>query len=99
MIPHQRLGVYQEGRRDVSISVDARPTILTGREGAVQIDLTLSYQPTGTAAGGDAGSAQTGLTERIITILESGKPLVVSQAADPISDRRISTELRATILK
>jgi hypothetical protein len=86
----------KEGRRDVSISVDARPMILS-RVGFVQVDLTLAYQPTG-ASTGETGS-QTGLTERINTILESGKPLVVSQAADPISDRRIGVELRATILK
>jgi hypothetical protein len=43
--------------------------------------------------------SQTGLNERIVTILESGKPIVISQAADPTSDRRIGVEVRATILK
>ena len=28
-----------------------------------------------------------------------GKPLVISQAADPASDRRISVELKATVMK
>jgi hypothetical protein len=32
-------------------------------------------------------------------ILESGKPTVVSQAADPSSDRKITVEVTATILK
>jgi hypothetical protein len=32
-------------------------------------------------------------------ILESGKPMVVSQAADPTSDRKITVEVTATILK
>jgi hypothetical protein len=39
------------------------------------------------------------LNERISTILESGKPLVISQAADPASDRRISVEARATVVR
>ena len=95
----------KEGRRDVSINVDARPMVLRNREGAVQLELGLSYQPTGltatgsVAAAAEAGSAQTGLNERIVTILESGKPLVVSQASDPSLDRRISVEVKATILK
>jgi hypothetical protein len=39
------------------------------------------------------------LNERLGLVLESGKPVVVSQAADPTSDRRITVELVATILK
>jgi hypothetical protein len=101
----------KEGRRDVNINVDARPQVLKGKEGSVQVDLGLQYQPTGTAGSGPAtsdptamvsgaaGSAQTGLNERISAILESGKPLLISQAADPSSDRRISVEMKATILK
>ncbi|HXW05317.1 MAG TPA: hypothetical protein VD833_08800 [Vicinamibacterales bacterium] len=56
---------------------------------------------------GDAGSqrpaaadgtlSQTMLNERIVTILENGKPLVISQAADPVSDRRMTVEAKATI--
>lgn len=98
--------VTKEGRRDVSINVDARPIVLRNREGAVQLELGLSYQPTGlaasagsTAAPTEASWGQTGLNERITTILENGKPLVVSQASDPSFDRRISVEVRATILK
>jgi hypothetical protein len=39
------------------------------------------------------------LNQRVGIILEGGKPLVISQAADPISDRKITVEIRATILK
>jgi len=97
----------REGRRDVNINVDARPYVLRGKEGSVQVDLALEYRPTGqtsqTGAGvanqPESGSGQTGLNERISAILESGKPLLISQAADPTSDRRISIEMKATILK
>jgi hypothetical protein len=34
-----------------------------------------------------------------VLILDSGKSLVVSQATDPISDRRMTVEVMATILK
>jgi hypothetical protein len=39
------------------------------------------------------------LNESMTLILDSGKPTVVSQAADPISDRRIAVEVTATILR
>ncbi len=32
-------------------------------------------------------------------ILESGKPMLVSQSADPIGDRQVTVEVTATILK
>ncbi|MCA1559579.1 MAG: hypothetical protein LC753_19070 [Acidobacteria bacterium] len=85
-------------RRDVMINVDARPFLL--RDNAIRLELGLQYQPAGssqTATSTDV--AQTGLNERLNTILESGKPLVVSQASDPASDRRISVEVKATILR
>ena len=39
------------------------------------------------------------LNQRVVIILEPGKPLLLSQAADPMSDRKITVEIRATILK
>ena len=39
------------------------------------------------------------LNEMLSLILESGKPTIVSQAADPTSDRKITVEVTATILK
>jgi hypothetical protein len=97
----------KEGWRDVTINVDARPRILSTKEGAIQIDLNFEYRPisSATAPGAipgsqaEASASQTGAIERISTILESGKPLLISQAADPSSDRRISVEMKATILR
>ncbi len=86
--------------REVTINMDARPTLL--KEGAIRVDLGLEYQPTGSPANAGKPVADPGvsnLNERISVILEPGKPLAISQAADPASDRRISVELKATILK
>jgi hypothetical protein len=95
--------ISESRNHNVTINVDARPVIL--REGTVRLDLGLEYQPTPpgssaqptTATGPDPFS--TNLNERIGVILEPGKPLVVSQAVDPASDRKIAVEVRATILK
>lgn len=90
--------------RDVTINVDARPTIL--REGSIRVELGLEYQPTlpvdkpaGPAAIESRDPGGSNLNQRIGVIVDAGKPLLVSQAADPASDRRIAVELRATILK
>lgn len=39
------------------------------------------------------------LNESITVVLQDGKPLVVSQSADPSTDRKVTAELTATILK
>ncbi len=90
--------------RDLTINVDARPVLLKpAAEGSsVRVDLGLEYQPTGPTGSGAAPPPDPGmstLNERISVIVEPGKPLTISQAADPVSDRRISVELKVTILK
>ena len=82
--------------RNVNINVDARPTIL--RENQVRLEVSLEYRPQATGSGtGDP--ALWGISERVGVILESGKPLIISQAFDPTSDRRMTVELKGTILK
>jgi hypothetical protein len=88
--------------RNVTINVDARPVLL--KEGTIRLDLGLEYQPTppGTSApptGPGYDPFSTNLNQRIGVILDPGKPLIVSQAVDPASDRKVSVELKATILK
>ncbi len=39
------------------------------------------------------------LNESITVVLQDGKMLMVSQSADPGSDRKVTAELMATILK
>jgi hypothetical protein len=89
--------------RDLTINVDARPTLLKpSGEGNVRVDLGLEYQPTGPSGGAPAAAQEPGMTnlnQRISVIVEPGKPLTISQAADPMSDRKISVELKATILR
>ena len=39
------------------------------------------------------------IQENLSVNLDDGRPLVVAQSADPISDRQVTVEVRATILK
>lgn len=94
--------------RDVIINVDARPQIT--RDNVVRLDLGLEYQPvvdervsaaaaTPNAAPFPPEPSYSNLNQRISVLLDSGKPLVISQAADPGSTRQISVEVKATIAK
>jgi hypothetical protein len=85
--------------RNVTINVDARPTIVVKDPNRIHLVLGLEYLPkvAGNREEMEPGMAQ--LSERLALILESGKPMMVSQAADPTSDRKITVEVTATILK
>ena len=85
--------VRNQGR--VQINVDAEPAII--QNGAIRLRLGLEYNPR--AAANDAATESSSLNERIIVILDPAKPMVVSQAADPASDRRITVEIRAAIIR
>jgi hypothetical protein len=65
--------------------VDAFPVVQP--DGRVQVQLTLEYGKPG----------ETSI--RVEPLLQSGRTVVVSESADPGSDRRVSVELTATILK
>ena len=42
---------------------------------------------------------KTMIQENLVVILESGKPLVVAQSADPVGDRQVTIEVKATVLR
>jgi hypothetical protein len=91
--------MVRDGGRDqvVDLNVDARPFVSV--EGPIQLELTVVFSPPGTQTGDVVRLRPTGVNQSLTVILQSGKPLVISQAADPIGDRKIIVEARATVLK
>ena len=80
------------------LNVDARPTVLENDR--VLLELKLEYMPFLPNPGPNAPSQEpTNLNESISVILQSGKPLTISQAVDPITDRRMTVEVKATIVR
>ena len=75
------------------LNIDATPQILPN--GSIKVSLGLEYNP----HKGDGPSTGSALNQRAAIVLVPGKPLVLSQAADPLSDRKITVEVRAEILK
>jgi hypothetical protein len=89
---------------EVPLNVDVTPLVRTG--GKIRVSLTLQYdlpspQLTGAAERPTGGVAliRTQISETLNTVLDDGKPLVIAQSADPISDRQVTIEVMATILK
>lgn len=81
----------------VGLNLDAQPTIRNDNK--IRLMLTLEYQPKPENENARSGEGRSALTERLTLMVENGKPIVISQAADPTSDRRISAELTATIMR
>lgn len=80
--------------QDVKLNIDATPTMLDNDR--IALELTIEYIPI-TPEG--AARRPAGLLEMLTVILQNGKPLQISQAADPTIDRRITAEVRASVMK
>ena len=87
-----------EGPIVVDLNVDARPFVST--EGPVQLELTLAYNPLAAqVTERENPKRPSNINQSLTVVLQSGKPLIVSQAADPVSDRKVIVEVKATVLK
>lgn len=86
-----------KGRFDVVLNVEATPIILS--DDTIRVSLVLEYAPKPDADSAGSGEGRGHLNERLGLIVVPGKPLTVSHASDPTSDRRIAVELVASVLK
>lgn len=95
-------GAYR--MENVPLSIDATPTVLG--DSRIRLRLNLEYDVVGGTSSNAAtpGTAPGSLDNSQVrqslgVVLTSGVPLVVAQSADPHSDRRVSLEVKATVLK
>jgi hypothetical protein len=96
--------VYQVG--DVPLNIDASPSVLT--DGKIRLGFNLQYdwpaplegQATNPTTQLPRGTViKTQLHDSVTLILESGKPTIAAQSADPIGDRQVTVEVKATVLR
>jgi hypothetical protein len=85
--------------RNVTINVDARPAVLYKEPSKILVTFGLEYFPKPAVGIEEMEPGMASINERLGLIFESGKTIMVSQAADPTSDRKITVEVTATILK
>lgn len=83
----------------VPLHIDAEPEILA--DGKIRLRLGLNYDLPIESNPGAAPEriAKTSIRETLALILESGKPLLATQSADPVGDRQVMVEVKATVLK
>jgi hypothetical protein len=77
------------------LNVDARPQLVDGK---VRLLLILEYSSIDQAPEG-SGSPKADVNFSGQVLLDSGRPMVVAEAADPVSDRRVTVEVKATIVR
>ena len=87
--------------RSVSpLNLDAMPTIL--QNGKIRLVCSIQYssiQRPQSERPQTERQINTDIRQNLTLILDNGKSLVISQATDPITDRRVTVEVTATILK
>lgn len=82
------------------INIDARPMIRP--DGRIYVQLILEYRPDLPNLPGAPASAPNragSFSESLNLLVVDAKPMVASQSADPRSDRKVTIELTATVVK
>jgi hypothetical protein len=80
------------------LNVDVKPEVT--RNGQIRVQLILNYETYYFATKSSGIPAvRSVVTANQWVMLENGKPMTVSQSADAATDRKVSIELTATILK
>ena len=95
-----RSSVNTAGYGASPLHVDARPEVLA--DGRVLLSVNIEYGEKRVPTGKEVQPGQVievSLNESVTLLLESGKGLAVTQSADPMSDRKVSVDVKATVLK
>ena len=82
------------------LNVDARPFVRP--DGRIFLELTIDYAQEQKPSRPDADvdpTAQVRINESVGALLDDGKPLLITQSADPTTDRKVTVEVKATVLK
>ena len=79
---------------DIGLSLDIRPVVVSPTKARVEI----GFESTSTGDGDDRTRLPgTRITQTVV--LESGKPVVLSQTTDPLTGRKTTVTATATIVK
>jgi hypothetical protein len=88
----------------VPLNIDANPELLP--DDKIRLGFNIQYDwPAPIEGGRDMNTAprgtvfKTSMHESVALILENGKSMVATQSADPMGDRQVTVEVKATILR
>lgn len=86
--------VKAPGDRPVSLNVDVRG-VQAFVDGAVRANVNIEYQPYNP----DATASSSGIQASAVSMFQDGRRMQILQTTDPLSDRRTTIEVLATVLK
>lgn len=87
------------GMRDVILNVDAGPSLVNVNGiSKMRVVLAIEYRPVAQESDTEKSTTPS-INEQLTVVLEDGKPLLISQTADPSTDRKVKIEVKATILR
>jgi hypothetical protein len=81
------------GTRSAPFSADASARIEGDR---IRLFLNLDYQAMDSVSGTPLKS---GVRAKQTVVLENGRPMLLSETSDPLSDRQVRVEVKATVLR
>lgn len=85
------------GNTGMGLNVDIRPRV--EKDGRISLNLTFNYVPELAGDPAPGVNRPPDLNETMEVFLVDGKPLLVSQSADPKGDRKVTVEVTATVVK
>ena len=91
---------WRGGDLDVPLNVDATPSLLGG--GEIRVQFTVSYDVpyfNGETPQKQGDVSRSTLSDSVTLVLKDGASVTAAQSADPIGDRQVSVDVKATVLK
>lgn len=85
----------------VLLNMDATVHLLPPPSGSgrIQLLLTFEYTPVQAEGAAETRAVPAQLTESLTVVLQDGQKLMISQSADPVTDRKVTVEVTATVLR
>ena len=93
LVEDRQSGRIRTSRGNTSLNVDGHPEIM--RDGKIRVMMSIEYAPQDSPDRPGPAPIQ----ESLWTLLDDGKSQVVSQSADPSTERKVRLEVKATIVR
>lgn len=94
-------GPAQFTMRTITINVDCTPIVRESNR--IQMNLTIEYVPELSTMNATTPNTRdvkpANINESLTVLVNDGKPTLLTQSADPATDRRVTVEVTATVVK
>jgi hypothetical protein len=93
LVEDRQSGRIRSSRGNAMLNLDVRPEIV--RDSRVRLFVSLEFSP----QDGPDRPTQPPVLQSLTALVDDGKSLVISQSADPTSDRKVRVDVKATIVR